>query len=119
MKKMQKLVLVSVLLLCSGFNSCSNSKNLSNTISQAELTTSVKEKGVFKTDPHTKRPAIYVHTPHTIDEISVYLISDVKMQLPAENTEVLFTGKKRPSDQTAQLGGQTYYELELENIKVL
>lgn len=74
--------------------------------------------GTFVTDELTSRAALRVHTPGTVDEVSIYLISNPAATLPKDNQKVNFSGKVSPSTQASNLGGQTYYELEIDTMVV-
>lgn len=102
------------------FSACSNAKKTDATSVATGLTNNeestrklVDEQGTFIIDEKTGRPAIRVHTDGTIDEVFIYLITNSSSNLPDSNSKVRFSGKVSKSDVISNIGGHTYYELEL------
>jgi len=110
------IVLLSILASCSIKNQ--QSKNINACDSKAAIIKTIhNEQGIFFIDETTGRASVTVHTPGSIDDVTVFRICNVPAQLPENNTKVTVSGKIRASKEVSQLGGYKYYELELENLK--
>lgn len=120
MKKLILYTLLSGISICF-VTSCKSTKqtalnNECNT-GAAVIRNASNEKGTLIKDETSGRYAIRVATPGTIDEVNTYLICNIPSDLPKVNSMVTFSGKIRTSDQVSNLGGLTYYDIEISSLE--
>lgn len=111
-----------IFLLAAGFlSSCVSHTSQNNSmvaVCNAEdriIKTIKNEKGFF--DVNSGRSIVNVHTHGTVDKVSVYYICNPPSKLPGKNTAVVVSGKVRKSKIKPDIGGYTYYELEIDELK--
>ena len=125
MSKKYRWSLLGFVLISGILSSCVNQKgNKSELVSDCDTTSEViqtleNENGIFYLDLNSGKASIQIHTPGTIDEVSVYIICNKPVELPENNSKVSVSGKVRKSDQVAEMAGYSYYELEIQHLTSL
>lgn len=118
MIKKVNFVFFAMLISFFVLSACSNAKKVDTSADVVHNLMNTQkimdEQGTFIIDEKTGRPAIRVHTDGTIDEVFIYLITNSSSNLPDSNSKVRFSGKVSKSDVISNIGGHTYYELDLQ-----
>lgn len=118
MKINYALIYTTLLLIMSGCGTNQESKTVNQCDTSKPVQDSLKSvHGTFSHDDADGRYFVSVHNEGTIDEVSSYIICNPPSNIPKLQTKVSISGNVRSSSKISNLGGLTYFEIEITNLE--